>query len=320
MMRSLLGVVARRGVNARLTILIFHRVLAAADPLQPDEPDVARFQHEMLWIRRWCNVLPLVEALQRLGNGCLPERAISITFDDGYADNCTLALPILRQLELTATFFISTGFLDGGRMWNDSIIEAVRGYREATFDLQAVGLGRYRTDSVASKRSAISALLRAVKHLDPGEREDRVAAIVETARAALPDDLMMTSEQVRKLHDAGMQIGAHTVSHPILQAVPLSRAEREIADGRDLLEQMIGAPVPVFAYPNGEPHKDYGSDHVMLVRRLGFAGAVSTASGVATSRSDPFQLPRFRPWDRHRLRYGLRLAHNMLNTVHEQVA
>jgi peptidoglycan/xylan/chitin deacetylase (PgdA/CDA1 family) len=116
--------------------------------------------------------------------------------------------------------------------------------------------------------------------------------------ATLPCDLMMRREQVRELHRAGMEIGAHTARHPILASVPAEVAKDEITSGRDELARIIQAPVEVMAYPNGRPTQDYGPEHVEIVRRAGFRGAVTTAPGVARVGDDPFQLPRVNPWDR----------------------
>src|ERR1044071_7430526 len=73
----------------------------------------------------------------------LPKRALSITFDDGYADNYNVAAPILLRLGLAATFFVATGFLDGGCMFNDVVIEALRCAGGAELDLDDLGLGRH---------------------------------------------------------------------------------------------------------------------------------------------------------------------------------
>jgi peptidoglycan/xylan/chitin deacetylase (PgdA/CDA1 family) len=122
---------------------------------------------------------------------------------------------------------------------------------------------------------------------------------------------MMSSDQVRRLHAAGMTIGAHTVSHPILARLPREQALREIVDGRLRLEQIIGAAVRLFAYPNGKPGTDYHAESVELVRAAGFDAAFSTAWGVATRTSDLLQIPRFTPWDRTPSRFALRMLHNM---------
>lgn len=226
----------------------------------------------------------------------LPARAACITFDDGYADNVEVALPILQRHSFTATFFISTGFLDGGRMWNDTIIESVRSARQEALDLTPIGLPNFFIRTVEERRETISRLIAVSKYLEPAERGQRCAAIREIAGGELPDDLMLRAEQVRTLHNVGMGIGVHPVTHPILARLPSKLAKREISDGRAALEAMIGAPVRLFAYPNGRPGVDYHGEHVNIVRSLGFDGAVSTGWGAASRRIDPYQLPRFTPW------------------------
>ena len=128
------------GAHARLSILIFHRVFAERDPLFPDEPDIVRFDEILGWVKQWLNVLPLEEAVVRLRSGSLPARAAAITFDDGYADNLTCAVPVLAKHGLNATFFIATGFTDGGRMWNDTVIESIRSATVPEIDCSFLGL------------------------------------------------------------------------------------------------------------------------------------------------------------------------------------
>src|SRR6185312_1183545 len=123
----------------------------------------------------------------------------------------------------------------------------------------------------------------------------------------LPDNLMMTSEQVRVMHNSGMEIGGHTASHPILAQMENSAACADIATGKEMLEDITRAPVRFFAYPNGKPGRDYLPDHVRMVRKLGFDAAVSTAPGAARKGSDVYQLPRFTPWDRGTVRFTLRM-------------
>jgi len=213
---------------------------------------------------------------------------------------------------LHATFFIATGFLNGGRMWNDTVIEALRRAPPGELDLSALGLGRYQVDSADSRRAAIQALLRQLKYLPMAERLAQVSALAARVGQPLPDDLMMTTAQLLRLRDAGMGLGAHTVNHPILARLPASAARQEIAQGRAELEQLLGQPVPLFAYPNGKPGEDYGSEHVAMVRELGFEAAVSTAWGTPRGARDFFQLPRFTPWDRSNGRFVLRLARNLM--------
>ena len=123
--------------------------------------------------------------------GRAPARALAITFDDGYADNATVAAPILLRLGLPATFFVATGFLDGGRMWNDTVIEAVAPRRGPVLDLAPLGLGGTRSpmhgsagnDRPAARRAQVSC--RSSSVLETANR------IAESSAPICPDDLMM---------------------------------------------------------------------------------------------------------------------------------
>lgn len=299
------------GRAARLSVLIFHRVLPALDPLFPGEPDVVRFETQMRWIKVWFNVLPLGEAVQRLREGALPARAAAITFDDGYADNCTIALPILRRLGMTATFFVASGYLNGGRMWNDAIIDVVRNASGDTIDFSAYDLGCHAIATLDERRVAVHRVLGKLKYTSPQLREKVANDIAAKANSKPPRDLMMTSDQVRTIAAAGMTIGGHTVTHPILACTDAKTALAEMTEGKCELEAIVGHEVDLFAYPNGKPGADYTAEHVHLAREAGFRAAVTTGWGSAGAGSDLFQIPRFTPWDRSRWRYGLRLATNM---------
>lgn len=312
MLTRLLGdLLSPMGRRAALSVLIFHRVLAEPDPLYPDEPDARRFDTLLGWLSRSFNVLPLDRAVRELGAGTLPARAAAITFDDGYHDNFSVAMPLLRKHGLTATFFIATGFLDGGRMWNDTVAEAVRGFTGEHLDLNAVGLGSFPVRDWNEKRLAIRALLPRLKHLPLDERLARAEAVAARCAVELPADLMMSSEQVKQMRAAGMAIGAHTQNHPILARLDDAHAREEIAGSKHRLESLLDERVTLFAYPNGKPSQDYLPAHVAMVLDAGFDAAVSTAVGAARRGADMMQLPRFTPWDRTELRFGLRLLDNL---------
>src|SRR5262249_36787874 len=211
------------------------------------------------------------------------------------------------------------GFLDGGRMWNDSVIETVRRARGDTLDARCVGLGEMALSTPPLRRRTIAALLAALKYLPQDERQKRVDELAAEASASLPDDMMMTTGQVRELQAGGMEIGAHTLTHPILATLDPERARNEIRESKRRLEAITGKPVTLFAYPNGKPGQDYRSEHVRMVSELGFEAAVSTAWGVAPRASDRFQLPRFTPWDKRPAKFVLRLLRNTFRTTSERV-
>lgn len=289
-----------------LSILIYHRVLAAPDPLLPDLPDVATFDRHLRLLKRCFRVLPLSTAIRQLRQGTLPRRALSITFDDGYADNAALALPLLRRHGLHATFFIATAYLDGGRMWNDAVIDYIRQAPAGRLDFSMIGCGSLPGATDAQKRQAIDQVLMQLKYLPFAERQMMAARLAPARR----QPLMMTSGQIRQLLAAGMGLGAHTHRHPILAAMADDDAHADIAEGKAALEALIGQPVTLFAYPNGKPQADYDQRHIDMVRALGFEAALSTVAGTAGPGSDPWQLPRYTPWEQDRPRFLMRLLQN----------
>ena len=293
--------------SGRLLILIYHRVHSRPDAMFRGEVDAVRFDRQMLLVRQYCTPISLAAGVRHLLRDSLPPRAVAVTFDDGYADNATIALPILRRHRVPATFFIAPAFLDGGRMWNDSVIETLRRTPGDFLDLTELGLGDYVLVGEDTRAAAAEAIIRAVKHRSPQDRLALVAAICELSATKLPDDLMMTSAQVRELADAGMGIGAHTMTHPILRTLSEEAARAEIDDSRRALEKIAGTSVRAFAYPNGRPGDDYTERDRDLVKSLGFDVATSTSWGVATRESDVLQLPRFTPWDRSPGRWLARL-------------
>jgi len=299
-----------KGNSRRLVILTYHRVVAD-DPLKdPDEIDEQQFQMHVATLSRFFNVLKLSDAVSGLRNGGLPGRAVAITFDDGYKDNVTAALPILEHYGVPATFFIATGFLDGGIMWNDMAIESVRRFEGERIDLDDLDLGSYPAREPAEKIAAYRQIVGKLRY-EPQERRNTLCkAIAERLEVQLPTDLMMSSGDLTTLRDAGMEIGAHTRNHPILAVVGEDDARREIVDGKRDVEQILGAEVKAFAYPNGRPGQDYKACHVDMVRDAGFELAVSTGAGSVSTEADVFQLGRVSVWHRSKPKLILRMLKN----------
>jgi peptidoglycan/xylan/chitin deacetylase (PgdA/CDA1 family) len=290
----------------RLSILVYHRVLPGHDPMRPNEPTTTEFDWQMRLLRNNFSPLPLVEAVERLRAGTLPNRAVCVTFDDGYADNEQHALPILKKYAIPATVFVTTGVLNGGRMWNDSVIEVFRSFAGERLDLRDLDLGSFSLATLTQRLAAVDSVIRAIKHLDPDIRAALVHEI-EKRVSAQPDDLMLTDTQIQSLARNGVTIGAHTVNHPILCSVSSEIARWEIQYSKSYLEELLQERIEVFAYPNGKPGLDYLDEHRNMVKEMGFKAAVSTHWGVSTSQSDTLQLPRFTPWDRQELKFAIRL-------------
>lgn len=296
------------GFPKRLVILMYHRVHAQPDSLRPWDVSGAEFDWQLSVLKRHFKVLPLLEAFRRMRAGTLPPRAACITFDDGYADNHDVALPLLKRHGLTATFFIATGYLDGGRMWNDTLIDAVACASGDELDARQIGLGRFPIRTEQERLDTVHQLLGALKYAEPGERIERSQSLWDQVGVEkFSMHHMMTTNQLLALHSSGMEIGAHTVSHPILARVPHDRAQAEICESRERLQEILDSDIHIFAYPNGRPGRDYNRQHVEMVHDAGFECAVSTAWGYADAKMDSYQLARIAPWDKSPLRFGMRV-------------
>jgi len=279
------------GPRGRLLIFTYHRVLPQPDPLMPDEPDAATFAVHMEWLARSCRVLPLPEAARMLRAGTLPDRAACVTFDDGYANNLSVALPILQRFGVPATVFVAVDAVLKGIMWNDLAIETVRLSRHE-LDLEPIGEGRVELGAAPSQVLAARKILDQLRYLPLEKRWAAVTELYARAGGVSPPRLMMTADEVAAAARAGVDVGAHTVSHPILTKLEGAAAREEIEGSFDWVRRTIGEAPKSFAYPNGRPGRDFDATHVAMVRDAGFELAVTTAWGAATARSESFELPR----------------------------
>jgi peptidoglycan/xylan/chitin deacetylase (PgdA/CDA1 family) len=304
----------RGGGGAVLPILMYHRVMPQPDAMQPAVPTAAMLDAQFKALAEVFHVLPLEEAAERLYEGSLPPRSAVITFDDGYRDNHSIALPLLKRHGITATVFVASGFLDGGRMFNDTVTESVRRLPTGEVDLAWLGMGRSRVSDAPSRLALATQLASRIKYLEPEQRNQACDRLAWMADGPLPGDLMMTCEQVRDLARQGVSIGGHTVNHPILTKVSNEEALKEIRDNHAALTSLLGSPPACFAYPNGKPTLDYGLVHADAVREIGYVAAVSTAVGVATLEANRFQMPRFVTCERNGLSFVARMLRMAVHT------
>lgn len=298
----------------KLTVLIFHKVPHQNNPLTPAETTLGQFKTVLQFAKEHFRILPLTDAVTALKAGNLPKRSACITFDDGYPDWLTGIAPFLESQNLPATFFITTGQLNGRAMWNERILHAITqaaDHHEGV-DLKGSGLPHLSLSSQSDRVQAIQNLDGFLKYTDPAEREVYLQMLEEQLGARCSDVPVLTPAQVRDLHSRGFEIGGHSVTHPILSSCSPSRAFAEIAESKEELQGIINGRVEAFAYPNGIPGRDFGSEHIDMVRRAGYAHAVTTHHGVACPATSLFQIPRFTPWGQSTAKMRVQIARNYL--------
>ncbi|MGH7895316.1 MAG: polysaccharide deacetylase family protein [Candidatus Binatia bacterium] len=295
---GLLALARLARTRVRGIVLRYHALTDADTPVAYAAPDIClpveAFRAQMAFVKRAYTVVSLdtlVDAVIR--GGKLPPRALVITFDDGYADNRHLGLPVLQALDLPATIYVTTGPIEGrAHFWVSAaraIALAARGEMLVVPGLEPIHL---RPD----REAAAKALTRALVPLEAAVRAERLAAV---ARAAAVDvdrilaGTMLTWTQVRELAAAGWTIGAHTVTHSNVALVGRTGAEAEIAGSRDAIQAATGARVSHFCYPNsGGQHTYFTTETVEVLRRLGFRSATTSRRGALRPGTDPFLLPR----------------------------
>jgi len=304
---------------------MYHRVANL-----PSDPQLLcvtpeHFAEHLEILRRDYQPLSLLGLAKALGEGTLPNRAVVVTFDDGYADNLENAAPVLRRQGIPATVFVTSGAL--GRheeFWWDELdrlilqpgvlpdpLELRIGERvcrwetgpSATYTVDDARLHRDWHVEQPVDLGPRQHLYRSLYDvLQPLPAEPRSCAIEQLRTLAGVDSAgrsthrtMTAAEVVRLSQDELIEVGAHTVTHPLLATLSVATQRGEIEQSKSCLEDILGKPVVSFSYPHGSR----GAETVALVRAAGFTCAGSSDPDPVWPDADPYQLPRVvvRDWD-----------------------
>jgi peptidoglycan/xylan/chitin deacetylase (PgdA/CDA1 family) len=330
----------RHRFSSGVLILLYHRIRPAPcfDPyvlgVTPEH-----FAEHLEVLQRLGLPMHLRQVLRGLRDGNLPRRAIVVTFDDGYADNLHHAKPLLERYGIPATVFVTTGYTgQAAEFWWDDLERLVLqpGELPEILELEINGssyrweLGKaasyreidyklnqdwdYGKDTEPSPRHRLfRSLYRTLNTLPDTYRRKVLAAIREWAKidpVARPTHRALTTDEVVTLARGGLiEVGAHTVTHPVLGSLPAAVQQDEIEGSKARLEEILGTTVASFAYPYGSrARSDYTEETVAIVRGAGFACACSNLAKAVRQDADPFQLSRagVRDWDGDHLAGRLR--------------
>jgi peptidoglycan/xylan/chitin deacetylase (PgdA/CDA1 family) len=316
-------------------ILMYHRIADAGPEPDPWRLSVspAHFAEHLEVLRREAMPVPLREVTSgRRSTG--RRRAVAVTFDDGYADNLQEAAPLLRRYEVPATIFVATGALgDASSFWWDELADVllvpgrlpemlelcIAGRRHqwtlgATADYDPVAFARHgrwspvREEPPTPRQATYLALWMLLSPL-PGDAQRRVlddlAAWAGTRRTTGSSRRMLTERELATLgSDDSIEIGAHSVTHAALPALPAPDQRREVTASKGDLERLLGRPVTSFAYPYGQ----VSPETVAVVRQAGFERACTTRPGAVEAGTGPLELPRFAAQDWTGDEFARRLA------------
>src|SRR5690348_15791376 len=268
---------------APFIVLLYHRVNPENDPLFPAMA-VSTFEQQVRYLAANFHVLPLGEIVHRI-NSDLPLEPLTaaITFDDGYLDNYTFAHPILKRYCVPATLFVATGYIGTGEvMWNDQVAWSIKNTHRKTMRWCFMGeevLLRFET--LEEKARSLTIVLEKLKVLPETEKKSALRELIESFGASHSDlrRLMLGWEEVRRMVEDGWEIGSHSVTHSILTRVRSEEAKTELQRSKQMIEQCVGTPVTLCAFPNGK-RPDFDSRIKGITKELGYRAAVTTLRGI----------------------------------------
>ena len=281
----------RSALRSDLRILAYHRVLETTEPegfqFDPEliSASADAFRQQMQTIKRDFHPMRFDEVVDRIGKGsALPARAILVTFDDGYDDNYRVAYPILRELGMSAMFFVSTGHIDSGMPYQyDWLVHMLCTTKATEMEIPELGVAWQLPPSLQGRREVAVRLLEHLKSFDAPSQASAIALLARAwglPRKPHPDCRPMTWGQLREMHRGGMEIGSHGVDHNMLAKMPQALMEEEIRKSKETLERELAAPALALSYPVGG-YGAFDSQVIDAVRGAGFSVACSYIAGVS---------------------------------------
>ncbi len=309
-------------------ILLYHRIASSSPDPQLLCVTPTHFGEHLEVLGKYGHPTALRSLLPALQNGQRRRRALVVTFDDGYADNLHHAKPLLERYDVPATVFVTSGYVGSEKeFWYDDLerlllqpgilpqtlqlklngrlhqwqLSSSVHYDEDSYHAYA-GWNISQKDDPTPRHEVYRSLFQTLLPLPDNERRKLVDGLLLAAGVATsgrPTHRVLSTEETIQLTDGALvEIGSHTVSHPVLSTLPTAAQAKEISQSKARLEEMLGQRVTSFAYPRG-CRSDYTDETVAAVRDAGFQCACAAFPDIIGRATDRWQLPRFlvRDWD-----------------------
>jgi peptidoglycan/xylan/chitin deacetylase (PgdA/CDA1 family) len=299
-------------------ILLYHRVIDLKSDPQLLAVSRANFEQQMRFVRRRMTPLTLDRLVELSNSSSLPKNAVAVTFDDGYFDNLEFAAPILEKYEIPATVYIASGQIgQRNEFWWDEL-EAICLNTRRLPELCSLILGgkelRWNLGPSAENR-IVSHDWNVERQYDSSPRHlmyrqlcalirplgmnDRVSIVQQLRQWSGHSGIARTThraltklELIELARNPYVEIGGHTVWHPLLSSLSLVDQKCEIEAGKAELESILGGRIRSFAYPFGGS-ADYSAETAKVVYDSGFKSACANWFSWIKKPIDVFQLPRF---------------------------
>jgi peptidoglycan/xylan/chitin deacetylase (PgdA/CDA1 family) len=258
---------------------------------------IQNFEKQIKYLLRKKKILSLMDVVESIkSNHKLPGDGVVLTFDDGYYDFYTKAMPILRRFKVPCTIFPVTGLLNGSTVkWDDRLTFLVNTTPSKLLTAPVNGERKeYALDSSVERRRCILDLVREIYTINEEKKTKVISEIeakLEHPSTNVSERITMSWTEVMELRsdrDHLISFGAHSYSHPNLVEMPIHMAEKEIAQSKQEIESRLGLSCKLFSYPFG-----VFNDRIKeLLKAHHFSGAVTTIPGSISPKADCFELRR----------------------------
>jgi peptidoglycan/xylan/chitin deacetylase (PgdA/CDA1 family) len=270
----------------RLLILGYHRVGRRSDARFDHgviTADAAQLERHIQFFQENCVLVGLRQAIAIASGREHTDRiAVLITFDDGYLDNYEVAFPILERYKVPAVFFLVSTFASGGVIpWWDRIAWMVKSAQVERFSLAGADSHiefDLRETSREDATDAILALFKA-RCQAPAPFLKELEECCRPEPIARGEELFLSWSQAREMMASGMDVGAHTHTHPILAGLTKEEQTRELKQSKRILERELGKRIDVVAYPVGG-RRDFNGITERAAWDCGYRAAFSYHGGI----------------------------------------
>lgn len=288
---DLMRLISRR----RALILTYHRFSADEDD-EDGKTSARQFAKQLEYLTAHYDVVPLSRMVERItSREPLPSRLAAVTIDDGYRDAYEIAYPLLRRYGVSASLFVVTEFADRRAwIWTDKarFLTQQAAPQRLTMKIRESEL-RLELNGATSRRDASERVNSIIKRLPDESKEEAIERLSCALGVPIPptppeEFSSVTWDQAREMDANGVEIGSHTLTHPILTNVGDERLRRELRDSKSQLEEVLGHQADLFCYPNGDNDERVQCE----VARAGYRAAVTVDNGLNQRGDDPLTLRR----------------------------
>lgn len=295
---------SRMVMKNNAVIFMYHRVLpqdVAQRTYIPVQPGMyvtpASLKLHLSYLKAHFLIISLAELVRRLQAGEDISRCAVVTFDDGWQDNYTYAFPILKELKIPATIFLASGFIGTFRwFWPEEISWAVLAVRKKRVDVSLLpdSLSRIMRREVHMNMEVEESRELIISEMKSWDEPQRLSvakscSLLREKTAGESERLLMNWDEVREMFQSGMvSFGSHTVSHAMLDQLPLEQVQQELVECAEDIHSEIDVSAELFAYPNG----NYTQQVLSMLPSFGITAAVTTKRGLVNENSPLLELPR----------------------------